>query len=75
MYGVRRIGFRRSSYLLRINLGLQQHADNRLKRLSLGTKRKVHVAAGFFCGSVGPRILVLDEPTAGLDPPSTTSPR
>lgn len=53
-----------------MNLGLTAHLDERIGTLSFGTKRKVHVASGFFSGTSGPRVLALDEPTAGLDPPS-----
>lgn len=53
-----------------MNLELHERMDARLQTLSLGMKRKVHIAAGFLSGRSGPRVLVMDEPTEGLDPPS-----
>jgi ABC-type multidrug transport system ATPase subunit len=49
------------------NLGLTGDLELRIKRASDGTKRKAHVASGFFSGVSGPRVIVLDEPTNGLD--------
>ena len=53
---------------LTMNLGLAEALAKRIKTLSFGNQRKVHIAAGFFSGSSGPRVLVLDEPYIGLDP-------
>jgi ABC-2 type transport system ATP-binding protein len=53
---------------LAINLGLADALKQRIKTLSFGNQRKVHIAAGFFSGPSGPRVLVLDEPYIGLDP-------
>ena len=53
-----------------MNLELHERMDARINSLSLGMKRKVHIATGFLSGRSGPRVLVMDEPTEGLDPPS-----
>lgn len=49
-------------------LGLKQHFDKRLNTLSGGTRQKVSAVLAF---RTSPRILVMDEPTAGLDPVSS----
>jgi ABC-2 type transport system ATP-binding protein len=53
---------------LTMNLGLADDLGRRIKSLSFGNQRKVHIAAGFLSGASGPRVLVLDEPYIGLDP-------
>lgn len=46
-------------------VGLDEHADNKIMRLSGGQRRRLDVAIGI----VGrPEVLFLDEPTAGFDP-------
>ena len=45
--------------------GLQEMYDKRMGALSGGTKQKVSAALAFM---FNPQILILDEPTAGLDP-------
>jgi len=47
--------------------GLEEFADRRCKTYSGGQRRRLDVALGVVHG---PRILLLDEPTAGLDPQS-----
>jgi Cu-processing system ATP-binding protein len=47
------------------SLGLERHMHQPLRVLSGGTRQKVNVALAFL---FSPRLLILDEPTAGLDP-------
>lgn len=49
------------------HLGLRPHMEKRLGTLSGGTRQKVSAVLAF---RSRPRILVMDEPTAGLDPVS-----
>ncbi len=51
------------------SFSLEPHMDKLLKNLSGGTKQKVNAVLAF---AFEPDILILDEPTAGLDPLSTT---
>jgi len=46
-------------------LGIQGLLDRQPHQLSVGEKRKVAIASTLI---IGPEILILDEPTAGLDP-------
>ena len=48
-------------------LGLREHLDKPLRVLSGGTRQKVNIAMAFL---FAPSVLILDEPTAGLDPVS-----
>ncbi|MFA3784006.1 ABC transporter ATP-binding protein [Melioribacteraceae bacterium 4301-Me] len=51
------------------NFKLNSEMDKRLKNLSGGTRQKVNAAIAFL---FDPQILILDEPTAGLDPVSSS---
>lgn len=51
-----------------MNLELLNQQHQQIRTLSFGNQRKVHIASGFFSGENGPRLLVMDEPTVGLDP-------
>jgi ABC-2 type transport system ATP-binding protein len=46
-------------------LGVAERADDRVKTLSGGTRRRVELAQGFLHD---PAVVLLDEPTVGLDP-------
>ncbi|HKF44601.1 MAG TPA: ABC transporter ATP-binding protein [Thermoanaerobaculia bacterium] len=48
-------------------IGLSDRAEDRTERLSGGMKRRLNIAAGTIHG---PRLLLLDEPTVGVDPQS-----
>jgi len=62
----RRETTRRADDLLQM-LGLPEHRRTRIAKLSGGTRRKVDLALTLL---VEPRIVILDEPTTGLDPVS-----
>ena len=49
-------------------LGIQELLSRSPHQLSIGEKRKVAIASTLI---IGPQILILDEPTAGLDPLTT----
>jgi ABC-2 type transport system ATP-binding protein len=57
---------RRAQELLEL-LGLSAVADRRITTYSGGTRRRLDLASALVCS---PRLLLLDEPTTGLDPTS-----
>lgn len=63
--GLSRSDARREARRLIDDFMLQEYTDERIERLSGGYKRRVLLAQAFIGG---PQLLILDEPTIGLDP-------
>jgi Cu-processing system ATP-binding protein len=68
MCDLRKISFSNSDTELVYNLGLNKILNKRMNTLSGGTRQKVSASLTFM---FKPDVLVLDEPTAGLDPLSS----
>ena len=69
MYGVPESIVPQRALAVAQTLELEAVRGERIGSLSLGTRRKVHIASAFIAVPP-PRLLVFDEPAAGLDPPS-----
>ncbi|GAA0915074.1 ABC transporter ATP-binding protein [Nonomuraea longicatena] len=70
MYGLRGAGARsRTEQVLRL-VGLRERADDAVGAYSGGMARRLNIAVGLLNR---PSLLVLDEPTAGVDPQSRTA--
>jgi ABC-2 type transport system ATP-binding protein len=67
LYGLPRRQARRRAGELLARIGLAEAADRQVKTYSGGMRRRLDLAA---CLVGRPRVLFLDEPTAGLDPAS-----
>ncbi len=53
---------------LAVNLGLQDTLDDEVRTLSYGTRRQLEIALAL---EMEPKVLLLDEPTAGMSPEET----
>ncbi|MFI0464609.1 ATP-binding cassette domain-containing protein [Saccharopolyspora sp. 5N102] len=67
LFGQSRRDARTSSAAVLEQLGLVDHADRRVKDYSGGLRRRLDLGASLVAA---PRVLLLDEPTTGLDPRS-----
>ena len=63
--GIRPIVAKKRVKELVVKVGLQKAINKKMKNLSGGMKRRVGIAQAMLNN---PKILILDEPTAGLDP-------
>jgi ABC-2 type transport system ATP-binding protein len=67
VYGVRGAGLRRRVGEVLAAIGLEDKADDRVRTFSGGMKRRLNLGVALVHG---PRLLLLDEPTVGVDPQS-----
>lgn len=63
--GLRPVTAKYRAKILLEQVGMEEHARKKMKKLSGGMKRRVGIAQAMLGN---PKILILDEPTAGLDP-------
>lgn len=70
MYGLRGAELRRRVDAVLEMVGLTEHAKGRIERFSGGMKRRINIGAALLHN---PRVLILDEPTVGIDPQSRRS--
>lgn len=63
--GIRKVVAKKRIKVLISKVGLSKVANKKMKKLSGGMKRRVGIAQAMLNN---PKILILDEPTAGLDP-------
>lgn len=62
--GLRPVTAKYRAKILLEQVGMEEHARKKMKKLSGGMKRRVGIAQAMLGN---PKILILDEPTAGLD--------
>jgi ABC-2 type transport system ATP-binding protein len=70
MYGLRGAELRRRVDSVLDLVGLTEHAKGRIERFSGGMKRRINIGAALLHK---PQVLILDEPTVGIDPQSRRS--
>ena len=70
MYGLRGVELRRQVDSVLEMVGLSEHAKGRIERFSGGMKRRINIGAALLHN---PKVLILDEPTVGIDPQSRRS--
>lgn len=70
MYGLRGSELRRRVDAVLELVGLNGHAKGRIERFSGGMKRRINIGAALMHN---PQVLILDEPTVGIDPQSRRS--
>lgn len=73
VFGPLQLGFAKNQIQKRLDkfivaLNIQELLDRPVHQLSIGEKRKVAIASTLI---IDPQVLILDEPTAGLDPLTT----
>src|SRR5690606_10963779 len=68
MMDIRKVSPERLDNELYEQFGLKNMLDKRMRTLSGGTRQKVSACLAFM---FNPKVLILDEPTAGLDPVAT----
>lgn len=70
MYGLRGSSLRKQVDAVLEMVGLQDQARGRIERFSGGMKRRINIGAALLHR---PKVLILDEPTVGIDPQSRRS--
>ncbi len=70
MYGLRGAELRKRVDGVLEMVGLTDHAKGRIERFSGGMKRRINIGAALLHN---PQVLILDEPTVGIDPQSRRS--
>jgi ABC-2 type transport system ATP-binding protein len=70
MYGLRGAQLRKRVEAVLELVGLREHAKGRIERFSGGMKRRINIGAALLHN---PQVLILDEPTVGIDPQSRRS--
>jgi ABC-2 type transport system ATP-binding protein len=70
MYGLRGAELKKRVDSVLEMVGLTDHARGRIERFSGGMKRRINIGAALLHN---PKVLILDEPTVGIDPQSRRS--
>lgn len=70
MYGLRGADLKKRVDSVLEMVGLTEHAKGQIERFSGGMKRRINIGAALLHN---PKVLILDEPTVGIDPQSRRS--